>query len=169
MTRFFLFVLPLVGCLTSAQAQIGTLTDASDEGQAVFNRLSQEDRVYPYHQLNSQPLFNARDCDTLTDHEKRVCSEMVMVNVINNHLSDKLRISNTPPLVAVMNLIIERDGSISSIQFGKSPGLEFEEAYVAAVRQLGANGPGSFIAGTVNNRPVRCEFALPIRICISNQ
>ncbi|MEL6669108.1 MAG: hypothetical protein AAFO91_10015 [Bacteroidota bacterium] len=164
MIRFFLFVLPLVGYFTTARAQIGALTGASDEGQAEFNRLAGQDRTYIFSELDTQPLFNEEACSSLPKDEQKACCEAAMVELVNDRLPNTFSATTPAPLMAIISLIIERDGSVSSIKFRKSPGPQYEEAYLSAVRILGANGPGSFFPGSVNNRPVRSEFHIPIRI-----
>ncbi|MEO0790167.1 MAG: hypothetical protein AAFY36_15990, partial [Bacteroidota bacterium] len=126
MIRFFLFVLPLVGYFTTAQAQIGALTGASDEGQAQFNRLAGQDRTYTFAELDTPPLFNEEACSSLPKDEQKACCEAAMVELVNDRLPNTFSATTPAPLMAIISLIIERDGSVSSIKFRKSPGPQYE-------------------------------------------
>ncbi|MEM6877762.1 MAG: energy transducer TonB [Bacteroidota bacterium] len=163
MIRFFLFVLPLVGYFTTARAQIGALTGASDEGQDLFDNLVGQTDSIPLDTLDFQPQFNAEGCLGLDESELADCRINALLELVYTHVNypQEAR-KNGIQGIAIISFIVEVDGSLSGFLIEQDPGGGLGEEALRVARLLGRNGPGSFIPGVLNDRPVRVSLNLPV-------
>ncbi|MEM6396169.1 MAG: energy transducer TonB [Bacteroidota bacterium] len=163
MIRLFLFVLPLVGCLTTLRAQVNALNKAADNGQAVFDNIAGEKEPISLLKADVRAEYISENCTQSDPYERRVCQEIEMLSFIHSNLiyPQEAKDKNIEGM-AVVRFIIEEDGSITNYEIIRDPGGGTGEEALTIVEIMSERGP-VFTPSYVDNKPVRSYYNLPIR------
>lgn len=103
-------------------------------------------------------------CDHIPAYaEAKQCADKKMLEFIYQNIKyPTIARENNVQGTAVVAFVVEKDGSISSIEIIRDPGAECGEEAVRVV-ELMQNLPEKFIPGRQGNENVRVRFNLPIR------
>jgi len=108
------------------------------------------------------PVFG-EDCRSLSGHERKECSDRALLSFVQKGLDyPALARNNGIEGTVVIRFVVEKDGSVSSIESVRGLGGGCTAAALAAIERI--NGQGlRFIPGLQNGEPVRVVFNLPIK------
>ncbi len=144
---FILFV--LLGTLSTVSAQI-----APDKEETAFTEAEQ------------MPMFIA-DCPEGMSYS--TCSKKAMLTYVYGNIKypKKARKAKIEGMV-VVSFIVEKDGTITNPSIYRDIGGGAGEEVLRVVEAMNDNGP-SWTPGTIDDKPVRVEFKLPVKFKLSSK
>ncbi len=117
-----------------------------------------------YEIVEVMPHF--KECGFIADdNDRKKCSEKMMMNQVNEFISypDAARNNGTEG-VAVVQFVVEKDGSTTDFNVVKNPGDGLGEEALRVARMLGPWNPGK-----QRNEFVRVQFTFPVRFKLDEE
>ena len=110
------------------------------------------------------PLFRSADCPADESYPSRkACADRALLEAIYSQLNypDEARSYGGPDKLAVVNLVVAEDGSVSDVEVYRDPGYGMGAEAQRVVEQLAATR--GFEPATNEGTPVRMLLQLPIK------
>lgn len=124
-----------------------------------------KEKEIPYKVVEQMPRFAGCDDENLTEEEKQICSKKKMIEFIASNLKyPKEAKEKGIAGVAVIQLVIEKDGSISSSEIVRDPG-----AGTGTEAKRVVDSMPNWTPGKQGGKEVRVEYILPIKYALEEK
>jgi protein TonB len=101
--------------------------------------------------------------DKPTEEEKKKCSDIAMLTFIQKNLKyPAIARENGVEGTAVVQFVVDKDGSIADVRVVREPGAGCGQAAETVIKSM--NNMGSkWVPGKQRGRPVRVLYTLPVK------
>ncbi len=115
--------------------------------------------IFDGYQVEEMPRFNACEGGDLDTKEKQLCALKALKMFLRDELDyPRIAVENGIEGTAVIQFIVEKDGSISNLKIKHDPG-----AGLGAEAFRVSKAMPNWIPGKQRGRPVRVRFTLPVK------